>query len=82
MACRVFTVASSWRQAFYHEARVRVNSFKSQVESREGGILKSRFHKSENSILGLTFTPKSAIIGIKRIKMNVLGLKTLKTRKN
>ena len=51
--------------AFYHGARVRVNSFESQVNSIGNGILAGAFHKTENSILTLTFALKSANIYLK-----------------
>ena len=59
--CRGLSVAL----AFYHGAWVRVNSFESQVNSIGNGILAGVFHKTENSILTLTFALESANIYLK-----------------
>ena len=60
-----FVSSFSSALAFYHGAWVRVNSFESQVNSNGNGILGRAFYKTENSILTLTFTPKSANIYLK-----------------
>ena len=60
-----FAAAFSSALAFYHGAWVRVNSFESQVNSIGNGILAGAFHKTENSILTLTFALKSANIYLK-----------------
>ena len=77
--CVGFCVVLFSALAFYHGAWVRVNSFESQVNSNGNGILGRVFHKTENSILTLTFALKSANIYLKEGIFTASLLLCLKT---